>query len=527
MNNSMVFALSNHKLTSAILLIASVLLFGFQAWHWREFTHDDAWISFRYAENFVNGNGLVFNPGERVEGYTNFLWTILMSGPIALGLDPVPTSKILGALFSLGTLLILFKFSAQALPIPYPAAAVFLLAASPPFAFWSIGGLETAMFGFLTLTGLYLSYRSITTKTSPVFAGFVMALNILTRPDGIVIWGVVLVYTLFAFRKSRLLSLAYWISPFVLIYIPYFLWRWTYYGWLLPNTYYVRMGTDMAQSFELAGRGVNYIAKFFYVHGGLPAIILFLIGALTTRFRAKRLLIILLIVWCAHLIHAGGDEKPFGRLILPLFPLYVLFITAAIKFLSSRLSHTLEPISAVLLLVVVFGFLLIGIRNLDDRDYVKRHIFNYCLRNRQIGEWIHTNAKPGETMATRAIGSLGFYGKIPCYDILGIVDEHIAHLPLEPGQATAHGKSDLIHIIRKEPTYVVSMLIEPEKLGYRRLTIKPDETASIMIFKRDPSLMPDEAYLADPREENQGLLLPYTPEPKQTEIIKEPLKNIE
>ncbi|MGB3977301.1 MAG: hypothetical protein WBM02_08025 [bacterium] len=526
MNSNIIMSPANYKLVTVILLIAAVLLFGFQAWHWRSFTHDDAWISFRYAENLVKGNGLVFNPGERVEGYTNFLWTILMSGPIALGLDPVPASKILGVLFSLGTLLMMFKLSALLLPTPYPAAAVFLLAASPPFAFWSIGGLETAMFGFLTLTGLYLGYRLITIKSSPFITGLIMVLNMLTRPDGIVIWALFFLYYLIVFGKSRLRSLLYWVSPFVLIYIPYFLLRWTYYGWLLPNTYYVRMGTDMAQSLELAESGVNYIVNFFRVHGGLPAIVLFLTGAVAARFRAKWPLIILLVVWCAHLVHAGGDEKPFGRLVLPLLPLYLLFITAGIAFLSSRISLFPKSVTAFLLLVVISGFLLNGIRNMDDRDYVKRHIFNYCLKNRQIGEWIHANAKPGETMATRAIGALGFYGKIPCYDFLGIVDEHIAHLPLEPGQATAHGKSDLIHIIRKEPTYVVSMLMEPEKLGYRRLTIKPDETVSILIFKRDPSLIPDEAYLADPRE-NQGLLLPYTPEPRPKNKIEKSLESIE
>ena len=59
---------------------------------------DDAFISFRYAENLVNGHGLVFNPGERVEGYTNFLWVIFSTIPIALGLDPFSFARNLGLL---------------------------------------------------------------------------------------------------------------------------------------------------------------------------------------------------------------------------------------------------------------------------------------------------------------------------------------------------------------------------------------------------------------------------------------------
>ncbi|MHC4066890.1 MAG: hypothetical protein ACYSUI_20630, partial [Planctomycetota bacterium] len=53
------------------------------------FLTDDAFISFRYARNLSEGLGLVFNPGfERVEGYSNFLWVVLLAGVNALGLAP-------------------------------------------------------------------------------------------------------------------------------------------------------------------------------------------------------------------------------------------------------------------------------------------------------------------------------------------------------------------------------------------------------------------------------------------------------
>jgi arabinofuranosyltransferase len=59
-------------------------------------TQDDAFISFRYAENLVQGHGLVFNIGEWVEGYTNLLWTLMMAGLMALGGEPVIGSTMLG-----------------------------------------------------------------------------------------------------------------------------------------------------------------------------------------------------------------------------------------------------------------------------------------------------------------------------------------------------------------------------------------------------------------------------------------------
>ena len=75
-----------------------------------DFINDDAFISFRYADNLVRHGELVFNPGERVEGYTNFLWTILMAGVLSLGLDVVVWSKLLGIACAIGTLWVVARF---------------------------------------------------------------------------------------------------------------------------------------------------------------------------------------------------------------------------------------------------------------------------------------------------------------------------------------------------------------------------------------------------------------------------------
>src|SRR4249920_1270831 len=69
--------------------------------------NDDAFISFRYAKNLVEGRGLVYNTGERVEGYTNFLWTVIIAAGMGLGIDPVTLAIGLGIIFSLATILAL------------------------------------------------------------------------------------------------------------------------------------------------------------------------------------------------------------------------------------------------------------------------------------------------------------------------------------------------------------------------------------------------------------------------------------
>ncbi|MBZ0266726.1 hypothetical protein K8I85_01090, partial [bacterium] len=103
-----------------------VLLIGLAfAWHaWSlQFTQDDAYISLRYARHLVEGNGLVFNPGERVEGYSNFTWTLLLALFLKLGAPAVETSRWLGILFGALSVLAAGKF-ARALEGKWGAASI-------------------------------------------------------------------------------------------------------------------------------------------------------------------------------------------------------------------------------------------------------------------------------------------------------------------------------------------------------------------------------------------------------------------
>ena len=91
--------LSGQRLLAVALLAAAVAFFLVEAWPQRV-PLDDSFISFRYARNLLEGHGLVYNPGEPVEGYTNFLWTLVMTIPFWLDLDPIIFSQHLGlALF--------------------------------------------------------------------------------------------------------------------------------------------------------------------------------------------------------------------------------------------------------------------------------------------------------------------------------------------------------------------------------------------------------------------------------------------
>ena len=117
---------------------------------------DVSFIVFRYTENFAEGKGLLFNPGERVEGYTDFLWVFIIGILKFIGISPVTSALYMGILSCLGTVVMTYKItlkmSAGVIPGLLASAAV---ASSASLLVWSGGGLETGLYTFLLTASLF------------------------------------------------------------------------------------------------------------------------------------------------------------------------------------------------------------------------------------------------------------------------------------------------------------------------------------------------------------------------------------
>lgn len=227
-------------------LLGGVALVGAHLYHAGAFAFllDDAYITFRYAQNALAGRGLVFNPGERVEGYSNFLWLIQLIAAGKLGLRPEDSSFLLAILYSLGSLGVAL---ALLRPLVYrrhfaPAAlfVLALLAASPTFAVWTTGGLETRSNTFFLLLGLWGTALSARERRGEIRGAVGWAGACLTRPDSLLPFATAALYHLVWTRDwKRSAKLA--VPPAVVVAIHY-AWRRAYYGDWFPNTYYAKIG---------------------------------------------------------------------------------------------------------------------------------------------------------------------------------------------------------------------------------------------------------------------------------------------
>ena len=129
---------------SAVAGLVIAALYAHHVARWN-FLGDDAFISFRYARHLFAGHGLTWNPGERVEGYTNFLWVVLLAGGLGLGIDPETLSRALGIASGAAVLVLAGWFAKRRFGAPTMLAFLppALLASNRSFAAWSTGGLET------------------------------------------------------------------------------------------------------------------------------------------------------------------------------------------------------------------------------------------------------------------------------------------------------------------------------------------------------------------------------------------------
>jgi arabinofuranosyltransferase len=338
-------------------VIASLILLLAHAWAYR-FLTDDAFISFRYARNLSHGHGLVFNPGfERVEGYSDFLWVIVLAILDRVGLAPEIASQALGLIATLVLALLVVGFARRNAPRPGDAwiaiVPVFLLAATRSVAVWATSGLETRFFEALIFAAtlrLVLEAEAFADRTRRrSLAAWLFALAALTRPDGILIAIAAFTATAVWLALRRRLTARFWVGlvPLVAVVAAQFVFRRLYYGAWLPNTYYAKVGGRLWWS-----AGASYLAAFALEYAAYLWIPLLLSGLLW--FRARGSMLVPLLFASVALPHAlyvaavGGDHFEYRPL-----DLYFPFVFLLVAFGALAWSRTRAGAAAAALVLAL------------------------------------------------------------------------------------------------------------------------------------------------------------------------------
>ena len=421
--------------------LAVLLLHNFMIRPWML---DDAFISFRYAENLAAGNGPVYNTGERVEGYTCFLWVILLAAAARAGFPAPPASQVLGGLFAVACILLAFqahRFTRRLAPKDAALAAL-LLGTSGVFTPWPSSGMEVTLFAFLALLSflLHLELLERPAARTAILMGVGLALLSLTRPEGLLLAGILGLdqVTTADGRRNAFITGA----CFAGIFVPYFLWRSSYYGYLLPNTFYAKVGSTTDQII----RGLRYAQGFILAVLPLAAAV-----AVSVRrcwnagFRAG---ILLLLAYTAYVVAVGGDIMPAFRFFAPVLPVLCLLAAYSIQQIPR-----VRTAGLVALLAVIYNLAQI-LYNPHINDYVRTD--TVAEDGREAGLWLRQHARPGSLIATNTGGSVPYYSGLRTVDMLGLNDVHIAHrrIPWIGKGPAGHEKGDGLYVLSRKPDYI-------------------------------------------------------------------------
>ena len=458
---------------TALAALPALTLFAAQAgWPWPFFS-DDSFISLRFSERLLQGDGLTWTDGERVEGYSNLLWVLLTAALGALGLELVTAARLLGALCTVAALLALTDAlrPRDLRSAVLAAVAPALVAATQPVMIWSLAGLEGPLLLALLAWGFGGLLRRARDEelwqpgvARPLLAaGLPFALACWTRPDA-PLWalmaGIGLAVGVRPLGATDAGRRALWFgAPALAAVTAQLAFRLLYYGDYVPNTAHVKAELDAASLAPGAAFVVDALAAVPALScvAGLGAVAAWTAPS-TRRFAPVLLLPVL--AWLGYLCAIGGDHFPGLRLLHgALAPLALL---APLGLLALP-APSLRLGTGALLMLGAAGTDLLVARSHPGSKAARAETWEW--HGKVLGEALgeaFTAERP--RVAVDAAGALPYYSKLPALDMLGLCDREIATTPFpawldttRPGtpKPPGHLKGNGDYVMTQQPDLLV------------------------------------------------------------------------
>lgn len=393
-----------------LLPAIALVVLRLSLWRLIPFAAEDAYITFRYARNFADGMGLVFNPGERVFGFSSPLWTLWLSAGFRFGTPPVPWTR---ATSLAADLVVLYAFTTlirRGVGRPAAWCFAFFFAVWPYFSAVSLSGMEPSlMLALIALAALGLERRRW-------WAGPTLGALALVRPEGL---AAAAVLALWAGWRERLVAAALAAAGIAALAL--------YFGTAIPQS--------VAAKSQLYGTPGPWAGRFWwdwlspFLLGSFPQLTetghLFLfavvfspaavLGALRLRSELRSGLVAAiaacLTVWLGYA--ALGVAFFWWYLLVPLAGLAAL---AAVGMPSLARGRALY-VSAALLVA--------GLWTVAPRLYVGRAQNEYYGFAR-AAEILARDITPGQKMMLEPIGMIGYRTPAVVVDEIGLVSPQVA-----------------------------------------------------------------------------------------------------
>lgn len=319
-------------------------------------TIDDAFITFRYARNLLDGLGFVYNPGQAVLGTTTPLFTLLLAlvalpfggaaanfPALALGISAVADGLTAVLLYTLGR-----RLGSR----PAGLAAALAWAVAPFSVTFAIGGLETSVY-VLLLVGIMWAYL----HGRVLLAAGLSAAAVLTRPDAVLLVAPLLAWHALrstpnvwhaAFWRNNARAIAVFLAPL----LGWAVWAWLTFGSPIAQSVAAKSNAYRLEPLAALSNFVNFYATPFMEHltfgvywlyvGLWLYPFLFIAGAWAAAKQRPDSLPFSVFPWLYFAAFAIGNPLVFRWYLTPPLPFYILFICLGVHTLVTKLPAQLR-----------------------------------------------------------------------------------------------------------------------------------------------------------------------------------------
>ena len=407
-----------------LLLPVLVAIYLFLAMHFFAWVIDDLYIYFRYVDNFISGNGIAFNKGEYVEGFSSFLWFLYLSICGTLNFPLEAAAKYSSLVLSVINALIIYRLSSYIIPGKYSIVAAVITLFSLPYMLWAISGFELMLYIFLTLIASYIALTQYR-KSLMIFLSLLLFLIVITRPEGILPSLAILAFLYFAKgMRSELKLPALLFSSLLILFL---LFRYSYFGDFLPNTYYAKIGHDFIGNYELRSYKNGLLYFLFFLKSNpqfIPAVLFSVYVLLKVRY-SKPMLLFVVLFYCqiVFIVISGGDWMVQYRFAVPAIPLLALITSGLMKYLADKFNKNSFAVS---LSAVALCFVAAASLKLNDYSVIDREIILWN-NLKAIAPSMNGVIPAGSLAASGACGIMPYYMReVNFIDMVGLTNSHIA-----------------------------------------------------------------------------------------------------
>jgi arabinofuranosyltransferase len=430
-----------------LIALSLLLVWKFLFWGW---IFDDSYIAFRFSENWATGHGLTWNAGEDpVEGFTSFSWVLIGAiGQRVFGIPPHRSMVVVGIACWFVLIAVLLPRMTEAIAAP-GLFTVLILALNPYLGFNAFHGLETALHVLVFCLVIHLALREPTAGNVTALAAASLV-SFTVRPDALAfvlpVWAIGYLYSEPGRQRRRI---AAGMLAFVVALGVYTLIKWRWFGYPLPNTFYIKHGGLLS--------GLGYVKGYFLVL--IPAWLVFAFAAGRAGFsrllqdRTFILLSVPAIAFCLAYVKLNPVLGQGYRFLIPTLPLITLACLRACILASPRRAGELAVYGVAMSAALLF----FGAQMYSDYGGFRSYFGAIDQRLVATGRKLRGAADlpSAPLLATGDIGAVPYFSRLPTLDLIGLADETIAHDGLTYG-----------YLLRRSPDLLILQdLYLSEKAG--------------------------------------------------------------